>query len=85
VESLTALRERRAFERRLTPGRALRTPAEADAFPCSRGMLTRTGDCALPSLYEACREDPPVITAPWPAHPGGLFFGAFGLAGLGWQ
>jgi hypothetical protein len=58
VESLTGLRERRAFECRLTPDRALRSVAEADAFLRDRGLLTRTADCALPSLYAACHEDP---------------------------
>ena len=58
VESLTELRERRAFQCRLTPDRALRSLEEADAFLRDRGLLTRTADCALPSLYEACHEDP---------------------------
>jgi hypothetical protein len=31
---------------------------EADTFLQDRGLLTRTADCALPSLYEACHEDP---------------------------
>ena len=58
MESLTALRERRAFECRLTPDRALGSVDEAEAFLRERGMLTRTPDCALPSLYEACHERP---------------------------
>jgi hypothetical protein len=58
VESLTGLREQRAFECRLEPDRALQTLADAEAFLRGRGMLTRTADCALPSLYEACHEDP---------------------------
>jgi len=58
VESLAGLRERRALECRLVPDLALRTLAEADAFLCDRGLLTRTADGALPSLYEACHEDP---------------------------
>jgi hypothetical protein len=58
VESLTELRERRAFECRLAPDRALRTLDEAEAFLRDRGLLTRTADSALPSLYEACHEDP---------------------------
>ena len=57
MESLTELRKRRAFECRLTPDRALRTLAEAEAFLRDRGQLTRTTDSALPSLYEACHED----------------------------
>jgi len=58
VESLAGLRERRAFECRLTPDRALPTLDDAEAFLRGRGLLTRTADCALPSLYEACHEDP---------------------------
>jgi hypothetical protein len=58
VESLTGLQERRSFECRLTPDRALRTLAEAEAFLRGRGLLTRTASCALPSLFEACHEDP---------------------------
>jgi hypothetical protein len=57
-ESLAALRDRRAFECRLTPDRALRSLEEADEFLRGRGLLTRTTDCALPSLYEACHEEP---------------------------
>jgi len=53
-----ALLERRAFECRLTPDRALESPDEAEAFLLDRGLLTRTSDCALPSLYEACHEEP---------------------------
>src|SRR5277367_6471554 len=55
LESLTEARERRAFCCRLTPDRSL---AEAEAFLRDRGLLTRTADCALPSLYEACHEPP---------------------------
>jgi hypothetical protein len=58
VESLAGLRERRAFECRLTPDRALGSLGEAEAFLRDRGFLTRTADCALPSLYEACHEEP---------------------------
>jgi hypothetical protein len=58
MESLAALRRRRAFECRLSPDRALRSLDEADLFLRGRGMLTRTTDCALPSLYEACHEEP---------------------------
>jgi PucR-like helix-turn-helix protein len=58
VESVAELRERRAFECRLTPDRALGTLAEAESFLRERGLLTRTPDCALPSLYEACHEEP---------------------------
>ena len=54
MESLDELRERRAFECRLTPDRALGSLDEAEAFLRDRALLTRTADCALPSLYEAC-------------------------------
>src|SRR5690348_15385043 len=71
VESLRALLERRLFDCRLTPDRALGTLAEAEAFLRDRGLLTRTADCALPSLYEACHEDPYKPGSPgfatWPA------------------
>jgi hypothetical protein len=52
------LHERRAFECRLTPDRALETLDEAEEFLLDRGLLTRTADCALPSLFEACHEEP---------------------------
>jgi hypothetical protein len=55
---LDELRERRAFECRLTPDRALESLDEAEAFLRDRGLLTRTTDSALPSLYEACHEEP---------------------------
>ena len=57
VESLDELRERRAHECRLTPDRALQSLDEAEAFLRDRGLLTRTTDSALPSLYEACHEE----------------------------
>jgi hypothetical protein len=58
VTSLSELRERRAYECRLTPDRALDTIDDAAEFLRDRGMLTRTTDCSLPSLYEACQEEP---------------------------
>jgi hypothetical protein len=71
VELLRAMLERRAFDCRLTPDRVLGTLAEAEAFLRDRGMLTRTADCALPSLYEACHEAPYKPGSPgfatWPA------------------
>src|SRR5215472_13126004 len=71
VELLTTLLERRAFDCRLTPDRALGTLAEAEAFLRDRGLLARTADCALPSLYEACHEEPYKPGSPgfatWPA------------------
>jgi len=57
VETLEQLRERRAYECRLTPDRALASLDEAEAFLRDRGLLTRTADSALPSLYEACHEE----------------------------
>jgi hypothetical protein len=71
MELLAGLWERRAFECRLTPDRALETLADAEAFLRDRGLLTRTADSALPSLYEACHEDPYRPGSPgfasWPA------------------
>ena len=57
METLEELRERRAYECRLTPERALQSLDEAESFLLDRGLLTRTTDCALPSLYEACHEE----------------------------
>lgn len=58
MKRLHELQERRAFECRLTPDRALGSLDEAEAFLRDRGLLTRTPDCALPSLFEACHEEP---------------------------
>jgi hypothetical protein len=69
MESLSELRERRAFECRLTPDRALASLDEAEAFLRERALLTRTPDCALPSLYEACHEPP--------YRPGAVGFGTW--------
>ena len=55
---LADLRSRRLVECRLTPDRALGSLDDAEAFLLDRGMLTRTTDSALPSLYEACHEEP---------------------------
>jgi hypothetical protein len=57
METLEELRERRAYECRLTPDRALESLDEAEEFLRDRGLLTRTTDSALPSLYEACQEE----------------------------
>lgn len=43
---------------RLTPDRELETLDDAQAFLDERGMLTLTADCALPSLFGACHEEP---------------------------
>jgi hypothetical protein len=68
--SMEELRERRAFECRLTPDRALESLDEAEEFLLDRGLLTRTADCALPSLFEACHEEPYAPDSPgfgqWP-------------------
>jgi len=55
---LRELEERRAYECRLTPDRALASLDQAEAFLRDRGLLTRTADSALPSLYEACHAEP---------------------------
>jgi hypothetical protein len=52
------LEERRAFECRQTPDRALATLEEAEAWVRDRGLVVRTPDCALPSLHVACHEEP---------------------------
>ena len=52
------LQNQRAHLCRLTPDRALESPEEAHEFLRDRGMLTRTPDSALPSLFEACHEEP---------------------------
>jgi len=48
------LQKRRAYLCRLNPDRALESQQEALEFLRDRGMLTRTPDSALPSLFEAC-------------------------------
>ena len=50
--------ERRAHELRLSPERALADLDEAAAWVAERGMVTITPDCALPSLFAACHEQP---------------------------
>jgi len=52
------LQEQRAYLCRLTPDRALESLDEAHEFLRDRGLLTRTMDSALPSLHEACHEEP---------------------------
>ena len=68
---MTKLHEQREFLCRLTPDRVLESPDEALAFLRDRGLLTRTPDSALPSLFEACHEDPYAPGSPgfgsWPA------------------
>jgi hypothetical protein len=71
MTTLAELEERRAHECRLTPERALGTLDDAEEFLRDRGLLTRTLDCALPSLFEACHEEPYARDSPgfgqWPA------------------
>jgi hypothetical protein len=71
VTTLAELEEQRAFECRLTPDRALETIDDAEQFLHERGLLTRTADSALPSLFEACHEEPYAREKPgfgqWPA------------------
>ena len=82
--SMEELRERRAFECRLTPDRALQSLDEAEEFLLDRGLLTRTADSALPSLFEACHEEPYAPESPgfgqWPRtkYP---WFGELGTRG----
>ena len=58
IPSITDLLERRAYECRLVPDRALESLDEAEDFLRDRGLLTRTADSFLPSLFEACHEEP---------------------------
>lgn len=58
MTSLPELERRRAHACRLTPDRALATLDDARAFLADRGLLTLTPDCALPSLFGACHEEP---------------------------
>jgi hypothetical protein len=71
MTTLAELAERRGYECRLTPDRALATLDDADEFLRDRGLLTRTADSALPSLFEACHEEPYARKSPgfgqWPA------------------
>jgi hypothetical protein len=71
MTTLAELEERRAHECLLTPDRALETLDEAEGFLRDRGLLTRTADSALPSLFEACHEEPYARHSPgfgqWPA------------------
>jgi hypothetical protein len=71
MTTLAELEARRAHDCRLTPDRALETLDEAEACLRDRGLLTRTVDCALPSLFGACHEEPYARDSPsfgqWPA------------------
>ena len=71
MESVADLRRRRERECRLTPDLALDSVRDAESFLTDRWLLTRTPDCALPSLYGACHEEPYRPGSPgfasWPA------------------
>lgn len=56
--TLEQLEAQRVLACRLIPERALETLEEAEAFLLERGLLTLTPDCALPSLFGACHEEP---------------------------
>jgi hypothetical protein len=71
------LEERRAYLCRLTPDRALQSLDEAAEFLRDRGLLTRTADCSLPSLFEACHEEPYA--------PGKAGFGQWPRTKWGWS
>jgi hypothetical protein len=57
-QEVAALQRRRQDECRLSAGLALETFDDAAAFLDDRGMLTRTPDCSLPSVFAACQEEP---------------------------
>jgi hypothetical protein len=73
-----SLQEKRTFACRLTPDRALETLDEAEEFLRERGLLTRTTCCSLPSLFEACHEEPYAPDKPgfgrWPRTKWGWSF-----------
>ncbi|HET7385044.1 MAG TPA: hypothetical protein VFJ19_00095 [Nocardioidaceae bacterium] len=81
---LDDLLERRRYACRLTADRALETLDEAEGLLLDRGMLTRATDCALPSLFEACHEEPYAVDKPgfgqWPATKFG-WYGELGSRG----
>jgi hypothetical protein len=62
---LQELQDRRAFECRLTPDRALGSVDDAAEFLRDRGLLTWAPDSTLPSLYEALHEDPAAPDRRW--------------------
>jgi hypothetical protein len=69
VSRLQELQERRDYECRLTPDRALETNDEAAAWIEERGLVEITPCCSLPSLHTACHEEP--------YRPGGRGFAAY--------
>jgi hypothetical protein len=84
MTGMEQLRRRRTFECRLTADRALESLDDAEAFLLDRGLLTRTADSALPSLFAACHEEPYAPDKPgfgqWPRtkYP---WFGELGARG----
>jgi hypothetical protein len=58
VTELSDLQERRSHALRLTPDRALASLDEAAEFVRERGLVTLTPSGSLPSLFEACQEEP---------------------------
>jgi hypothetical protein len=58
AQTVDELRERRAFECRLNPDRALQSLDDVAGFLDDRGILVRTADSALPSLFGACHQPP---------------------------
>jgi hypothetical protein len=58
VASLQELQDQRAFECRQRPDRALETLDEAAEWLGERGLVTLTPSRSLPSLFEACQEEP---------------------------
>ena len=84
VPSMDDLLARRVYECRLTPDRVLETLDDAEEFLRDRGLLTRTADSALPSLFDACHEEPYAPDKPgfgqWPRtkYP---WFGGLGARG----
>ena len=69
MSRLQELQERRAFECRLTPDRALETIDEAAVWVAERGLVEITPCCSIPSLHTACHEEPYT--------PGGRGFAAY--------
>jgi hypothetical protein len=69
LSRLRELQERREYECRLTPDRALETIDEAAAWVEERGLVEITPCCSLPSLHTACHEEP--------YKPGGRGFAAY--------
>ena len=74
---LARLQRERILACRLTSDRGLQTFDEAREFLLDRGLLTLTPDCALPSLFGACHEEP--------YKPGGRGFGSWPRTKYPWS